>query len=70
MPHPKPLNVVVGAPVEFDSSALLKAHPEEASLDLFVDAYHQQYVQALRQLWEAHKGAYATGRRKSLDIVE
>lgn len=70
MPYPKPLNVVVGAPVEFDSSKVLKEHPEDANLDMFVDAYHEQYVAALKQLWEAHKGKYAQGRRKSLDIVE
>lgn len=70
MPHAKPLNVVVGAPVAFDSAAVLKAHPQDASLDLFVDAYHEQYVAALKALWEAHKDAYAADRRKSLDIVE
>jgi hypothetical protein len=70
MPHPKPLNVVVGAPVEFDAAKVLKQHPEDANLDMFVDAYHEQYVAALKQLWATHKDKYAKDRRKSLDIVE
>jgi hypothetical protein len=70
MPYPKPLNVVVGAAVEFDSSKVLKERPEDANLDMFVDAYHEQYVTAFKQLWDAHKGKYAADRRKSLDIVE
>lgn len=70
MPYPKPLNVVVGGAVDFDSSKVLKEHPEDANLDMFVDAYHEQYVTAFKQLWDAHKGKYAADRRKSLDIVE
>jgi hypothetical protein len=70
MPYPKPLTTVVGPPVEFDPSAVLKAHPEDASLELFVDAYHSQYMAVLRALWDAHKDSHAQGRRRSLDIVE
>lgn len=70
MPYPKPLNCVVGAPVEFDSSKVLKEHPEDANLDMFVEAYHEQYVAAFKQLWDTHKDKYAADRRKSLDIVE
>lgn len=70
MPYPKPLNVVIGAPVEFDSSKVLKEHPEDANLEMFADAYHKQYVRALKQLWDSHKDKYAKDRRKSLDIVE
>jgi len=70
MPYPKPLNVVVGAPVEFDASELLKENPEGANLDAFVDVYHEQYVAALKQLWATHKDKYASDRRRSLDIVE
>jgi hypothetical protein len=70
MPYPKPLNCVVGAAVEFDSSKVLKEHPEDANLDMFVEAYHEQYVAAFKQLWDTHKDKYAADRRKSLDIVE
>jgi 2-acylglycerol O-acyltransferase 2 len=70
MPYPKPLNVVVGGAVEFDSSKVLKEHPEDANLDMFVDAYHEQYVAALKKLWNDHKDKYAQDRRKSLEIVE
>ena len=70
MPYPKPLNVVVGAPVEFDSSKVLRDNPENANLDTFADAYHEQYVAALKKLWDTHKDKYAADRRKSLEIVE
>lgn len=72
MPYPKPLNVVVGAPVEFDPSKVLQREPnnEQVGLEQFVDAYHEQYVAALKQLWNQHKDRYDSGRRKSLDIVE
>jgi hypothetical protein len=69
MPFSRPLHTVVGAPVEFDPSAALKDNPE-AGLDQLVDAYHAQYVAALKQLWNDHKDKYDSGRRKSLDIVE
>ncbi|KAF6248759.1 diacylglycerol acyltransferase [Scenedesmus sp. NREL 46B-D3] len=69
MPFKRPLHTVVGAPVEFDPSAALKDYPE-AGLDQLVDAYHAQYVAALKQLWNEHKDKYDSGRRKSLDIVE
>ena len=70
MPHPKPLNVVVGAPIEFDASSLLKTGEEEVSLEQFVDVYHEQYMKALQDLWSTHKDKYAKERRKSLTIVE
>lgn len=72
MPYPKPLNVVVGAPVEFDPSSVLKREQnnEQVGLDQFVDVYHEQYVTALKQLWNDHKAKYGRGRRKSLDVVE
>lgn len=69
MPYNKPLHTVVGAPVDFDASQVLRDNPE-AGLDQFVDAYHAQYVAALKKLWNDHKDKYDSGRRKSLDIVE
>ena len=35
-----------------------------------VDELHARYCAALRQLWEEHKGKYAVGRRKSMELVE
>lgn len=71
MPYARPLNVVVGSAVEFDpSSVLKKEQQQEVGLDHFVDAYHEQYLAALKQLWNEHKDKYAKDRRKSLDIVQ
>eukprot|EP00878_Enallax_costatus_P007164 GHUV01007508.1.p2 GENE.GHUV01007508.1~~GHUV01007508.1.p2 ORF type:complete len:231 (+),score=53.48 GHUV01007508.1:473-1165(+) len=72
MPYPKPLNVVVGAPVDFDPSSVLQREQnnEQVGLDQFVDAYHEQYIKAFKQLWDDHKDKFDSGRRKSLDIVE
>lgn len=72
MPHPTALNVVVGAPVEFDPSKVLQKEQnnEQVGLEQFVDAYHEQYVAAVKQLWNKHKDKYDSGRRKSLDIIE
>lgn len=70
MPYAKPLNVVVGAPVEFDATQVLKDNPEGANLDAFVEAYHAQYTQAFKALWDSHKDKYAADRRKSMEIVE
>lgn len=70
MPYARPLNVVVGAPLEFDCSKVLRENPEGANLDAFVDAYHEQYVAALKKLWNTHKDKYAPDRRKSLEIME
>jgi len=69
MPYPKPLNVVVGGAVDFDPSKVLQDNPE-AGLDQFVDAYHEQYVAAVKKLYDQHKEKYAKDRRKSLTIVE
>jgi hypothetical protein len=71
MPYPKPLNVVVGAPIGLDASQLLKdTEGQELGLDKFVEVYHKQYCTALQGLWEQYKGKYARGRRRSLTIVE
>jgi hypothetical protein len=69
MPYPKPLNVVVGAAVDFDPSKVLQDNPE-AGLDQFVDAYHEQYVAAVKKLYDQYKEKYAKDRRTSLTIVE
>lgn len=43
MPHPRPLDVVIGAPVEFDISRVLKGGPDsEMALEKLVDSFHEQ----------------------------
>ncbi len=88
MPWPRPLTVVVGAPVTLDAAAALGSSSTGGGdggsggaangggddggdvMQRLVDAYHAQYVAALRRLWDEHKDAYDPGRRRSLDIVE
>jgi hypothetical protein len=111
MPRPRPLNVVVGAPVTFDlgrcqreqqrraaaAAAGAGARPQPPAggsegggstgergeagappegeepgqtLEDMVDAYHQQYIEALQALYDAHKEAFDKQRRRSMRIVE
>jgi hypothetical protein len=43
MPYPHPLDVVVGAPVQFDISRVLKGEQDhEMPFEKLVDAYHEQ----------------------------
>jgi hypothetical protein len=43
MPHPRPLDVVVGAPLEFDLGRMLGGEADqETGLEKLVDAYHAQ----------------------------
>jgi hypothetical protein len=46
VPHKRPINVVVGKPLEFDNSSQT------------VDQCHSLYLDALRQLYETHKASY------------
>lgn len=67
MPHPLPLNVVVGPPVVFDI-ARCEGGEEVDSLDKMVDSYHAQYVKAMRKLYSEHAPKYTPG--VPLNIVE
>jgi hypothetical protein len=35
-----------------------------------VDEVHARYMAALRALWDAHKGRYAIGRKKTLQFID
>ena len=43
MPHPRPLDVVIGAPLDFDIGRVLAGAPDqEMPMDKLADAYHAQ----------------------------
>jgi len=59
LPHRRPINVVVGAPI--DLPKIDKPTQED------IDKYHLQYVNSLEQLYNTHKAEYSPNRKS--DIV-
>lgn len=62
MPYRRPLNVVVGCPIQVEQ----KAKPDDA----YINEIHEQYKTELIRLWDAHKDAFAPERTEELQIVE
>lgn len=62
MPYRRPLNVVVGRPVQVVQSQ----KPDPA----YVDEVHTQYVQELQRIWDEWKDTFAKDRAGELEIVE
>ncbi len=62
MPYRRPINVVVGRPIEI----LQSSSPDPA----YVDAMHDKYVEELLRIWEEWKDTFARGRKEELEIVE
>ncbi|OAX83444.1 hypothetical protein ACJ72_02191 [Emergomyces africanus] len=64
MPYRRPLNVVVGRPIQVVQQQD-RAKIEEA----YVDELHAKYVRELQRLWEEYRGLFATERTSELQIV-
>ena len=62
MPYRRPINIVVGRPIEI----LQAASPDPA----YVDRIHEQYVDELLRLWDEWKETFARHREGELEIVE
>ncbi|KAH7062498.1 diacylglycerol acyltransferase-domain-containing protein [Macrophomina phaseolina] len=62
MPYRRPLNIVVGRPVQ----VVQNAKPDQA----YVDEVHAQYVRELQRIWDEWKDTFAKNRRGELEIVE
>ncbi|WFC95308.1 2-acylglycerol O-acyltransferase [Malassezia brasiliensis] len=60
MPYQRPINVVIGEPVQV-------THTKEPT-DEEVDAMHERYVQALFKLYEAHKDTLLPDRLNELHL--
>lgn len=64
MPYRRPLNVVVGRPIE----VIKQRHQDKVDED-YINELHSRYVQELNRLWDEWKDVYATNRTSELEIV-
>ncbi|KAF1996059.1 diacylglycerol O-acyltransferas-like protein 2B [Amniculicola lignicola CBS 123094] len=62
MPYRRPLNVVVGKPIQVVQSD----HPDIT----YIDEVHARYVEELRRIWEDHKDMFARERQEEMQIME
>jgi 2-acylglycerol O-acyltransferase 2 len=62
MPYRRPLNVVVGKPIE----VIQADRPEQK----YIDRVHEQYVTELERMWELWKDEFARERKEELQILE
>jgi len=65
MPHPRPIDVVIGAPIAFDITKVLDGQPDsEMPLEKLVDAYHAQVGaggMSHQGVWDASSGCVGEG---------
>lgn len=64
MPYRRPLNIVVGCPIE-----VVQQQNRDKIDDDYIDYLHAKYVQELARLWEQWKDVYARDRTSELEIV-
>lgn len=62
MPYRRPLNVVVGKPIE----VVQADWPSQED----IDRVHEQYVTELESMWELWKDEFARDRKEELQILE
>ena len=62
MPYRRPLNVVVGRPIQVQQA--------DKPSEVYVDELHDVYVRELERIWEEWKDVFAKGRLEELQIVE
>lgn len=62
MPYRRPLNVVVGRPIE----VIQNRQPDEAT----INAVHAAYREELQRVWDMHKDRFAKGRTQEMEIIE
>jgi 2-acylglycerol O-acyltransferase 2 len=63
MPYRRPVNIVVGKPIEVDKA--YGAHPSQED----IDRVHELYVQELERLWETYKDEFAPTRKAELKFI-
>lgn len=64
MPYRRPLNVVVGRPIQ-----VVRQQNRDKVNDEYINELHARYVQELVRLWEQWKDVFAKGRGSEIDIV-
>lgn len=62
MPYRRPLNVVVGKPIQ----VVQEDRPSQES----IDRVHEEYVTELERMWELWKDEFATDRIEELQVLE
>lgn len=62
MPYRRPLNIVVGRPVQ----VMQDRQPDEATINAVHDAYRAE----LQRVWDANKDRFAKGRTQEMEIIE
>ena len=62
MPYRRPLNIVVGRPIQVAQSH----EPDPA----YVDQLHASYVAELKRMWDEWRGEFAPDMKKELEVVE
>lgn len=63
MPYRRPVNIVVGKPIEVHSSPGHQPTQEE------IDHYHELYLQELENLWDTYKDDFVPGRISELEMI-
>jgi 2-acylglycerol O-acyltransferase 2 len=63
MPYRRPINVVVGRPIEVTVKA--KEQPSQAD----IDHYHELYVREVEKLYAAYKDSFAAARTEDMKII-
>lgn len=62
MPYRRPINIVVGRPIE----TIQSKNPDPQ----YVDELHTKYVEELQRIWDEWKDTFARDRKEELEIVE
>lgn len=64
MPYRRPLNIVVGRPIQ-----VVRQQDRDKIDDEYIDRLHAEYVRELESLWDQWKDVYAKDRISELEIV-
>jgi len=65
MPQRRPINVVVGKPIEIP-----KAYSENEITNELLDKYHKEYINALTDLYNQYKDTYFPHRKQELTFID
>ncbi|CAH0047902.1 unnamed protein product [Clonostachys solani] len=63
MPYRRPVNIVVGKPIEVGQGYGSQPPQEE------IDRLHELYIQEVERLWDAYKDKFAPSRSSELEII-
>ncbi|EAW19394.1 diacylglycerol acyltransferase type 2A [Aspergillus fischeri NRRL 181] len=64
MPYRRPLNIVVGRPIQ-----VVQQRDRDKIDETYIDGLHAKYIQELRRLWEQYKDVFAKDRISEIEIV-